>query len=131
MDALSVTIMDEIQQANHAFERTFARADAAGLARLYSEGGTVLPSGHEPVSGHQNIAAYWHSAMQSGIREAALHPVEVEQLDDETAIEMGTYRLFGEARQLVDRGKYLAVWKHEGNEWKLHRDIWNSSLPTA
>ncbi|KUG06742.1 YybH family protein [Solirubrum puertoriconensis] len=131
MDSLSVTIMDEIQQANQAFERTFGRADAPGLARLYTTSGTVLPSGHEPVVGQENIAAYWQAAMQSGIREAALHPVEVEQLDDDTAIEIGTYRLFGEAHQLVDRGKYLAVWKHEGSQWKLHRDIWNSSMPMA
>jgi ketosteroid isomerase-like protein len=29
----------------------------------------------------------------------------------------------------MDRGKYIVVWKDEGGKWKLHRDIWNSSLP--
>ena len=33
---------------------------------------------------------------------------------------------------LTDRGKYLVVWKRgaDGN-WRLHRDIFNSSLPPS
>ena len=26
-------------------------------------------------------------------------------------------------------GKYIVVWKRDGGQWKLHRDIWNTSMP--
>nr|NIO33253.1 DUF4440 domain-containing protein [Gemmatimonadota bacterium] len=30
----------------------------------------------------------------------------------------------------VEQGKYLVVWKRgEDGNWKLHADIWNTSMP--
>jgi ketosteroid isomerase-like protein len=31
----------------------------------------------------------------------------------------------------IDRGKYITVWKKQQGQWKLHRDIWNTSMPAA
>jgi ketosteroid isomerase-like protein len=33
--------------------------------------------------------------------------------------------------KVADRGKYVVIWKRVGGEWKLHRDIWTTSLPAA
>jgi hypothetical protein len=30
---------------------------------------------------------------------------------------------------VLDNGKYVVIWKQKGDRWKLHPDIWNSSLP--
>ena len=29
----------------------------------------------------------------------------------------------------VSRGKYMIIWRREEGQWKLHRDIFNSSMP--
>jgi ketosteroid isomerase-like protein len=29
----------------------------------------------------------------------------------------------------LDKGKYIVIWKQEDGQWKLHRDIFNSSMP--
>ncbi len=55
---------------------------------------------------------------------------DVEELAN-TAIELGTYTLFGANEQRLDQGKYLVVWKEEMGQWKLHQDIWNTSMPAA
>ena len=47
----------------------------------------------------------------------------------DTAIEVGKFTLQGEGGQTVDEGKYLVVWKQADGQWKLHRDIFNSSMP--
>ena len=26
-------------------------------------------------------------------------------------------------------GKFIVIWKEQGGQWKLHRDIFNSSIP--
>jgi len=30
---------------------------------------------------------------------------------------------------VLDKGKYIVIWKQEEGQWKLHRDIFNSSMP--
>jgi hypothetical protein len=44
------------------------------------------------------------------------------------AIEIGRYSLLGANETLMDHGKYLVVWKRFDAQWKLHRDIWNTSV---
>jgi len=31
----------------------------------------------------------------------------------------------------VTNGKYVVIWKRDGGQWRIHRDIWNTSMPTT
>ena len=117
-----------IHEANETFMSTFANGDATGIAALYTAEGQLLPTHSDVISGHTAIAGFWQGAMDKGIRSARLETVEIEDHGD-TAIEVGRYTLAGEGDQVLDRGKYVVWWKNEGGDWKLHRDIWNSSEP--
>jgi hypothetical protein len=44
---------------------------------------------------------------------------------------VGKYTLTGDAGKVLDQGKYVVVWKRELGQWKLYRDIWNTSVPAA
>ena len=88
------------------------------LFHLHDEGRFVLPF------------ALWQAAMGMGIKEATLQTGEVEAHGD-TAFEVGRFTLRGEGGHVLDQGKYIVIWKQEGGQWKFHRDIWNSSQPTA
>jgi ketosteroid isomerase-like protein len=48
-----------------------------------------------------------------------------------TAIEVGAYKITGPGQQVLDTGKYIVVWKKEDGQWKLHRDIFNTSVAAA
>ena len=65
--------------------------------------------------------------MDRGKKTVRLEIVEAEGHGD-TAIEIGKYTLSWEGGNVLDRGKYVVIWKQESGQWKLHRDIWNSSL---
>jgi len=52
----------------------------------------------------------------------------VEQHGD-TAIEVSKAELYAEGDKKIDDAKYIVIWKKENGEWKLHRDIFNSSRP--
>jgi uncharacterized protein (TIGR02246 family) len=119
-----------IEAANQQFMTAFARADAAGMAALYTPDGKLLPTHSDFMSGTQAIQAFWQSVMDMGVKEAALETLEAEALGD-TAHEVGQYRLSGGAGQVLDQGKYIVIWKRQGGQWKLHRDIWNSSRPAT
>lgn len=123
----TTTIREEIENADRTFESTFVDRDGEGMADLYTEDGQLLPTGSDVVSGRAAIAEYWQGVFDAGITNAELSTVEVEAHGD-TAIEVGRYALGDEDGETVDRGKFVVIWKKEDDRWKLHRDIWNTSL---
>ena len=126
--ATSTEVREAISAGNKRFMETFERGDAAGMATLYTENGQLLPPNTDIVSGRQGIQAFWQGAIDMGIKAMKLETTELEEHGD-TAIAVGKYTLSGEGDQVIDSGKYVVILKQEGGQWRLHRDIWNSSIP--
>ncbi len=116
---------DAIATVNQEFEAALGRSDAAGVAALYTQDGQLLPPKHEIVSSTQAIRAFWQGAIDRGVKGVALETTELDEHGD-TAIEVGHYALSGTDGQLIDKGKFMVIWKNEDGQWKLHRDMWNS-----
>jgi ketosteroid isomerase-like protein len=125
---VSTEIRDGIAAANAGFMDTFNRGDGDGMGSLYTENGQLLPPNSEIVAGQSAISAFWQGAMDMGIKTAKLETVELEGQGD-AVFEVGKYTLAGEEGAVMDSGKFIVFWRKEGGKWKLHRDIWNSSLP--
>jgi uncharacterized protein (TIGR02246 family) len=123
-------LREEIAAANEQFMAAFEAQDAAGLAALYTKGGQVLPPNSDFVTGREAIQGFWQAGMDMGLRRAKMDIVEVEGRG-KTAIEVSKYTLYAEGDVVADQGKYMVVWKRKKGGWKLHRDIFNSSLPQA
>ncbi len=125
---LFASVNDDIVERNELFMATFARRDAAGLAALYTDEGQVLPPNGDFVTGHEQLEAFWGAVFGMGVAKLKMEIVELEAYGD-TAVEVSQYTMFGDAEQVLDKGKYIVVWKQEDDQWKLHRDIFNSSMP--
>ena len=110
------------------FMAAYNQGDAAGLAALYTENGQLLPTNSDLISGKLAIQKFWQARINPVVSSVNLESVEIE-VHDETAIEVGVYSVQGKENQVLDRGKYIAIWKLEKRQWKLHRDMMNSSLP--
>ncbi len=117
-----------IEVANEIFMRTFAKGDAAGMGALYTENGQLLPSNSDFITGRKAIQGFWKAVMDMGIKAAKLETIDLEEHGN-SAYEVGKYTLSGAGGQVMDQGKYIVIWKKEGGEWKLYRDIWNTSMP--
>jgi uncharacterized protein (TIGR02246 family) len=124
----STAVHKAIAAANERFMAAFDSHDAAGVAALYTEDGRLLPPNADVMAGKEAIQTFWQGAMDAGLASAQLEIVEVEDHGD-TAIEVSQYTLGGADGQPLDQGKYIVIWKREAGDWKLHRDIFNSSLP--
>ena len=127
---MSTETQAAIAAANQRFMEMFDQGDAAGMGNSYTPDGQILPPNLGPITGQGPIAEFWGGVMGMGIKTVRLTTVEVED-HGATAVEIGNYSLGGGDGQTLDQGKYLVVWKDVGNGWKLHRDIWNSSMPPA
>ena len=119
-------ILNDIRKADDAFEKNFNQGNAAGIAELYTNDGMLLPTGSDFIKGKEAIRDFWQGAMNLGLKEAKLDILEVE-LQGDTVVEVGRYQLKGAGDEVLDQGKYLVVWKQEEGQWRLHRDIWNTS----
>jgi uncharacterized protein (TIGR02246 family) len=132
--ALPATAADDvrsgIEAANRQLEAAVSRGDGAGAAALYTADGQLFPAHSDVVSGTQAIGAFWQATFDSGLKGASLVTVEVESLGS-TAYEVGTFEFRGADGKALDHGKYIVIWKQEGASWKLHRDIWTTSVAPA
>ena len=122
-------ISEGISKTNEAFMAALANGDAAGVVSLYTEDGQILPPNTDLISGSQNIQNFFQGFIDSGLSVISLVSTEVEGMGD-TAIEVGKYTISVDD-QVVDSGKYIVIWKKDGEEWKLHRDIFNSNMALA
>ncbi len=123
-------VRSQIESANKEVMAAFKRGDAAAIAGFYTGQGQLLPANSDFVRGTQAIRTFWQGALDMGLKDAILETVEVEAHGD-TAIEVGRYRLLAAGETVADNGKYVVVWKNEGGNWKLHRDIWTTSQAPA
>jgi uncharacterized protein (TIGR02246 family) len=130
-DILLLQPKEAIAQVNQQFMAAFNQGRASGVAGCYTETAQILPANVGPIAGQENIQGFWQAVMNMGIKTARLETVELDVVGSETVIEVGKYTLLSSQEQVLDAGKYLVVWKTEQGQWKLHRDIWTTSLPAT
>lgn len=123
-------VRGQIEAVNKKFMSAVKQGDARALAALYTADAQLLPPASDVVQGTQAIADFWGAGMKSGIAEVELTTREVTAQGD-TAYEIGAYAIEDKEDKVLDRGKYVVIWKRDQAVWKLHRDIWNSSLTPA
>jgi uncharacterized protein (TIGR02246 family) len=126
--APSDEVRPAIEAANKELFAGLKRGDAAAMAALYTSNAQIFPPNADPVRGRKAIEEEFAKMTGGGgVKGGGLNTSEVEVHGD-TAIETGTYKLTGEDGNQVDKGNYMAVWKRQDGKWKIHRDIWNSSV---
>ena len=98
--------------------------DAAAIAQLYTEDGTLMPPNMPIAKGRPAIQQTWAAMMQTPDFDLTFAPEQITvSTSGDMALDRGTYRV-GE-----DTGKYVVVWRKVGREWKAAADIFNSDKP--
>ena len=128
MSQSTAEVHEAITAVIEKFMAAYNQGDAAGLAALYTENGQLLPTNSDFITGKQAIQAFWQARMDPGVRSVKLESIEIETHGN-TSIEVGLYSVQAQENQILDKGKYIVIWKFERGQWKLHQDMMNSSLP--
>ena len=107
------------------WEAAFNAGEYAKVAALYTpDARRAPPDSPELISGHGEILA----GMESFAGLTAKLTTAGGMLGEEHGSTWGTWEIW-EGAQMVDKGRWMnAVTMTEGG-WKIHRDIWNSSIP--
>jgi uncharacterized protein (TIGR02246 family) len=119
-----------VEAANRQFSAALSQGDAAKIASLYSSAAQLFPPNGDIVQGREGIQKAWQGVVDSGVAGATLTTMEVEA-GGGVAYEVGRYEMTDKSGKAIDHGKYITIWKNESGAWKIHRDIWNTSVAPA
>jgi ketosteroid isomerase-like protein len=120
-------LWDAILEANKQWMDAYSRGDAVSVGAFYTDDARSLPPNSDTIHEKQAIVEYWKAAMEMGIKGLKIETKEVESQND-TAYEIGETTLTGERGKIIDKLKYMVIWKYQNGQWKIHREIWNSSM---
>jgi ketosteroid isomerase-like protein len=116
-----------IEETNKAFSAAALKGDSAAfVTTLYHPDAAVFPP-NAPEMNVSKTASAMTQFSSMGVTSFSLTTKEIFK-GDETVTEVGTYEM-GDGSKTIDKGKYMVVWKKDGDTWKLFRDIWNSDNP--
>lgn len=117
---------DIIVRNNKTFAERLAAGDTDGVAALYTVDAAMYPPNLPTFVGREAISAFWKGMLGLGVASVELNTDEVEEVGS-TAIECGNFRALTADGTQADHGTYIVVWHLNDGEWRLHRDIFNSS----
>jgi len=115
-----------IEQNEVKFSGFFAKGDSLSVSNLYAEDARILPPNGAAIEGRASIRNFWQGAWDAGVKKVETKTAEVGGSGN-SVYEAGTYTLYGGASEILDEGKYIVIWKKEGKNWLMFRDIWNSN----
>ena len=119
----------QISAVQRRFLHLFAVNDTSGIANCYTEDAQMLVANMDVIRGRVAIqSVFKFTAVQGHTLEFTTQEIDVHGM---TAVEVGTYTRRRPDGSTFDRGKYMVIWKHVGEEWKIHRDMFSTSVPKA
>ena len=118
------------------WSKAAAARDLERTVAHYSEDAIVLPPNAASATTKQAIRNVWKDLLASPGLVITWQPKKVKLANSgDMAWVSGTYHLImndANGKQINDRGKYLEVWKKQGDgNWKCGADIWNSDLAAS
>lgn len=124
-----VNAQKEITAANKIFEDYVSKGDSVGLAtNSYTIDAKLMAPNSPAAEGRAAIISAISGIFKSGITGIKLTTKEIWG-NENTITEEGGFELNIKDGTVVEKGKYLVLWKKEDGKWKLHRDEFNSNMP--
>lgn len=123
------SVKNYISRSNARFENVWSNGDSATFKTLFSLDGCVYPPTMTSFCGG-DLSVFFIERYQQGIRKIKLITNEVFGSGKHIS-EIGNYQILDSIGALIDRGKYIVIWKNENGSWKMYRDIWNTDRPMA
>ncbi len=110
-----------ITDLNIGFENFFNSGNAKGISELYTADCTLSPPGAngQLFTGQKAVESFWQGALNAGLKNIKLTVLSAEEVGRGYILEFGAYK------HSAGNGHYTVLWKKIGDDWKLHKDIFN------
>jgi uncharacterized protein (TIGR02246 family) len=126
---------NRIRAVEDQWRDAVARRDFAGLAALYTADAREMLSGMPAIVGRDSIEAFFRTWQVQHPRFAfRFTPDAIDvAVSGDLAVVRGHYRFTPDSLvpHQYDAGKFVGVWKRDGDAWRAAIDIANSDAPAA
>ena len=98
--------------------------DTAAIAAIYAPNGSIMPPNVKTVTGREALEAFWVEFLSTG----NIININANQVraSGNIGYRVGAYTIASPHNELIDKGKYVEVWHHMDDGWRLMYDIFNS-----
>ena len=119
-----------IDSLNVVFGSMVSKGDSSGLASLYTSDAKFMVPNMPTASGRNAVQSAFAGLFAAiGTPNLTLTTNDIWGTE-ELITEVGSYTMTDKTGKEIDKGKYIDLWKMEDGKWKLHRDIFNSDMPS-
>lgn len=121
-------VAEVILAANQVYGQRFMIDDPEIYNRKYTQDAAIYPSGSPMISSRDSIRKYYFNGGLNKPFRILIKSTGISGTSD-LIVEEGVYEMLDDKKGAsLDKGKFIALWKKEENEWKLWREIWNTDL---
>jgi uncharacterized protein (TIGR02246 family) len=117
-----------IEPGLKSFATAFNSGDSAGLVNMYAPDGKLMPPNGPVLAGREAIGKLISGILKMGIKDFKDSTTAVYG-SKENIIEEGAFFMKDAKGNIMDKGKYVEVWRQYDGQWKMVVDIFNSDLP--
>lgn len=117
-----------VRQSNLVFSKAFKAKDSVEAANCFTKDAQIMIADFPPIESRDKIQTFISLMMAKGVADFKLKPSQIWG-DSTILVEEGSYQFFDVSGDQIDKGKFIVLWKQESGNWKMYRNMWNSSLP--
>ena len=121
----------EIAAQNAAFESAIAKGDSVAFGAIFTEDAKRFNPNAPAIVGKPTIMSNFSSVIKLNIIGSVKLTMDGVYGDENYVTEEGTFTIFAKDGSVMDKGKYLDLFKKEDGQYKMYRESWNSDLPAA
>ncbi|WP_310379804.1 nuclear transport factor 2 family protein [Flavobacterium sp.] len=126
----SIAMKKIIDEKTNKFTQAHITKDTAYLNHIFTQDAKAYPPNSDAVIGRAAIAVVNSEWVNYEIKEFREESTSFFGNEDYLIDEGKYYLRYGE-NNIVDKGKYINIWKKENGDWKIYSNIWNTSLPAV
>ncbi|HMJ46474.1 MAG TPA: hypothetical protein VK498_04050 [Ferruginibacter sp.] len=126
LSSLQKTINDK----NNDFAKAFINGDNTAMVNHYTKDAKLFPPNANVVIGCDAIRLHVSNYLAYGIKEFHDETTALYGSED-NLIEEGNFVMGDGKGNVIEKAKYISVWRKIDGEWKVYSNMWNSSIPVS
>lgn len=114
-----------IRDNNKLYRIAFLSGDSAAFADLHHPATINMPPNAPLLKGREAMGAMIKGMPARGVTDYKVESTNIYG-GPEDVIEEGKYEVDGSGNKVMEKGKYIVIWKQYQGKWKIFRSIWNT-----
>ena len=119
-----------IAESNAVYHESFVKNDSAIFINCYADDACIMAPNAPQICGTKKIAQFFRNGYNSGLRDSKFISTAVYGEGTEFVTEEGIFEAYDKNGKVLDKGKYLVLWKKTTKGWKMYRDSFSSNWST-